>query len=125
MSKNREPSSAKKTSKKVSGKKSEHIEQPNLIRWRFYLVLLAMFFAFSALITRIAYIQIVEPDNLIQQGALMGSVHFKGASIWAAFPRSKPGEPPARYADALAIAAGFAATRTPEELYRFEEGEEE
>lgn len=41
-----------------------------LIRWRFYLVLLVIFFAFSALAGRIAYIQIIEPDNLIKQGDL-------------------------------------------------------
>ena len=41
-----------------------------LIRWRFYLVLLVILLAFSALAGRIAYIQIIEPDNLIKQGDL-------------------------------------------------------
>jgi hypothetical protein len=66
-----------------------------------------------------------NPDAYREARALFGSVHFKGASIWADFPRSKPGEDPARYADALSVAARFAALRTPESLYRFEEGEEE
>lgn len=57
--------------------------------------------------------------------ALFGTVHFKGPSVWADFPRSKPADPPERYADALAVAARFAAARTIEQLYRFEEGEEE
>ncbi|GAL13037.1 cell division protein FtsI [Vibrio astriarenae] len=39
-----------------------------LIRWRFYLVLGAVFIIFAALVGRIGYIQIIEPDNLIRQG---------------------------------------------------------
>lgn len=57
--------------------------------------------------------------------ALFGNVHFQRGALWADFPRSKAGEPPGRYADALAIAAWFAATRSPEELYRAETSEEE
>ncbi|MCB9597670.1 MAG: hypothetical protein H6719_33445 [Sandaracinaceae bacterium] len=57
--------------------------------------------------------------------ALFGSAHYKPGAVWADFPRSKPGEPPERYADALVIVAAFAATRSLEELSRIEAGEEE
>ena len=56
--------------KKLSVKKKNNQDSMVLIRWRFYLVLLVIFFAFSALAGRIAYIQIIEPDNLIKQGDL-------------------------------------------------------
>jgi len=58
-------------SKKVKPVESKTDHKPaTLIRWRFYLVLFFVFCAFAALAGRIAYIQIVEPDNLIKQGDL-------------------------------------------------------
>lgn len=39
-----------------------------LIQWRFYLVLFFVFCAFAVLVGRIAYIQVVDPGNLIHQG---------------------------------------------------------
>ncbi len=58
-------------SKKVKPVESKTEQQPvTLIRWRFYLVLFFVFCAFAALAGRIAYIQIIEPDNLIKQGDL-------------------------------------------------------
>ncbi|KLN67085.1 MULTISPECIES: penicillin-binding transpeptidase domain-containing protein [Vibrio] len=58
-------------SKKVKPVESKTEHKPaTLIRWRFYLVLFFVFCAFAALVGRIAYIQIVEPDNLIKQGDL-------------------------------------------------------
>jgi cell division protein FtsI (penicillin-binding protein 3) len=41
-----------------------------LIRWRFYVLLCFVIASFGALIGRAAYIQVVEPDNLIYQGDL-------------------------------------------------------
>jgi cell division protein FtsI (penicillin-binding protein 3) len=64
-----EASSSKATSGKanaVNGKDSE----PILIKWRFNLVIAFVFLAFAALVSRVAYIQIIEPDNLIRQGDL-------------------------------------------------------
>ena len=56
-------------SKKVTAAEAKtHPERPTLIRWRFYLLLVFVFGAFAALAGRIAYIQIIEPDNLIKQG---------------------------------------------------------
>jgi hypothetical protein len=55
--------------------------------------------------------------------ALFGNAHFQRGAVWADFPRSKPGESPERYADALALAASFAATRSLEQLYLDETGE--
>ncbi|MGX9416968.1 penicillin-binding transpeptidase domain-containing protein [Vibrio sp. WJH972] len=43
---------------------------PAIIHWRFYVVLVFVFVAFSFLIGRAAYIQVIEPDNLIHQGDL-------------------------------------------------------
>ncbi|MFB9135193.1 penicillin-binding transpeptidase domain-containing protein [Vibrio olivae] len=68
----------KKTApKKNSGKKTSTKTQPKqptsgpiLIQWRFYLILFFVFCAFALLVGRIAYIQIIEPDNLIRQGDL-------------------------------------------------------
>ncbi|MCG9650043.1 peptidoglycan glycosyltransferase FtsI [Vibrio brasiliensis] len=58
-------------SKKENNAEPKAEPQPtNLIRWRFYVVLFFVFCAFAALASRIAYIQIVEPDNLIKQGDL-------------------------------------------------------
>lgn len=50
----------------VNGKDSD----PILIKWRFNLVIAFVFLAFAALVSRVAYIQIIEPDNLIRQGDL-------------------------------------------------------
>ena len=50
----------------VNGKDSD----PILIKWRFNLVIAFVFLAFAALVARVAYIQIIEPDNLIRQGDL-------------------------------------------------------
>ncbi|MCG9631920.1 MULTISPECIES: penicillin-binding transpeptidase domain-containing protein [Vibrio] len=64
-----EASSSKATSGKanaVNGKDSD----PILIKWRFNLVIAFVFLAFAALVSRVAYIQIIEPDNLIRQGDL-------------------------------------------------------
>ncbi|BDR14576.1 penicillin-binding transpeptidase domain-containing protein [Vibrio sp. STUT-A11] len=46
------------------------VEESFLIRWRFHLLLFFVFCAFALLIGRVAYIQIIEPDNLIKQGDL-------------------------------------------------------
>ncbi|WP_162062481.1 penicillin-binding transpeptidase domain-containing protein [Vibrio taketomensis] len=59
-------SAPKPTSKPA--KEAVAVEPPQLIRWRFYLVLLFVFAIFAALVARIGYLQIIEPDNLIKQG---------------------------------------------------------
>ncbi|NRF24664.1 peptidoglycan glycosyltransferase FtsI [Vibrio coralliilyticus] len=73
-------------------KKKVVVEPPSLIRWRFYLVLFFVFSAFAALVTRIAYIQIVEPDNLIQQGDLR-SVRAKTIHSARGIVSDRNGEP--------------------------------
>ncbi|MEZ9182838.1 penicillin-binding transpeptidase domain-containing protein [Vibrio splendidus] len=50
--------------------KSEKDSDPILIKWRFNVVIAFVFLAFAALVGRVAYIQIIEPDNLIRQGDL-------------------------------------------------------
>ncbi len=45
-------------------------DAPVFIRWRFYVILFFVFSAFAFLAGRVAYIQIIEPDNLIYQGDL-------------------------------------------------------
>lgn len=55
--------------KKVTPAETPKTTQPApFIRWRFYLILLCVFGAFIALVGRIGYIQVIEPDNLIKQG---------------------------------------------------------
>lgn len=79
-------------------KKEKHVEpkaqpQPtNLIRWRFYVVLFFVFCAFAALAGRIAYIQIIEPDNLIKQGD-MRSVRAKTLHSARGIISDRNGEP--------------------------------
>ncbi|ELX4196262.1 penicillin-binding transpeptidase domain-containing protein [Vibrio vulnificus] len=62
----------------MMGKKSKTTVKPKeseqgtslLIRWRFHLVLGFVFLAFAALVVRLAFIQVIEPDNLIREGDL-------------------------------------------------------
>ncbi|ELI5738673.1 peptidoglycan glycosyltransferase FtsI [Vibrio fluvialis] len=52
-----------KTSDKVAEQNS-----PVFIRWRFYLIVFFVLLAFAMLVGRLAFIQIIEPDNLIREG---------------------------------------------------------
>ncbi|MBY7808876.1 peptidoglycan glycosyltransferase FtsI [Vibrio fluvialis] len=52
-----------KTSAKVTEQNS-----PVFIRWRFYLIVFFVLLAFAMLVGRLAFIQIIEPDNLIREG---------------------------------------------------------
>ncbi|PJC84927.1 peptidoglycan glycosyltransferase FtsI [Vibrio sp. HA2012] len=74
----RTPSKAgKKTAdKKTANKRVQPEEGYTLIRWRFYVILFFVFSAFIILTGRLAYIQIIKPDNLIRQGD-MRSVRVK------------------------------------------------
>ncbi|USD64870.1 penicillin-binding transpeptidase domain-containing protein [Vibrio sp. SCSIO 43136] len=69
---------SRKSAKKPTPKKTavKVADGPILIRWRFVTVLVFVFIALSALIGRLAYIQVIEPDNLIRQGD-MRSVRVK------------------------------------------------
>ncbi|MFW7522528.1 penicillin-binding transpeptidase domain-containing protein [Vibrio ostreicida] len=80
---------------KINGSASSNksaTESPSLIRWRFYLVLFFVFCAFFALVARIAFIQIVEPDNLIQQGD-MRSIRAKTIHSARGIISDRNGEP--------------------------------
>ncbi|KOO09784.1 cell division protein FtsI, partial [Vibrio xuii] len=78
---------------KVTPVKKTESEQPQtLIRWRFYLVLFFVFVAFAALVGRIAYIQIVETDNLLKQGDLR-SVRAKTLHSARGIISDRNGEP--------------------------------
>ncbi|MDN3609164.1 penicillin-binding transpeptidase domain-containing protein [Vibrio ostreicida] len=80
---------------KINGPASSNksaTESPSLIRWRFYLVLFFVFCAFFALVARIAFIQIVEPDNLIQQGD-MRSIRAKTIHSARGIISDRNGEP--------------------------------
>ncbi|ELT7225034.1 peptidoglycan glycosyltransferase FtsI [Vibrio cholerae] len=57
-------------SSRVSPRVTTAEPAPIFIRWRFYLLLFFVLTAFCALVTRVAYIQIIEPDNLIKEGDL-------------------------------------------------------
>ncbi|CAM3517671.1 Peptidoglycan synthase FtsI precursor [Vibrio aerogenes CECT 7868] len=56
--------------KKVQPALSPTEQKSVFIRWRFYVLLVFVFVAFAILVGRAAYIQILEPDNLIYQGDL-------------------------------------------------------
>nr|WP_245883967.1 penicillin-binding transpeptidase domain-containing protein [Vibrio albus] len=71
----------KKAGKKTAPQKSTNqrvvAEESNtLIRWRFYVILSFVFLAFATLVGRVAYIQVIQPDQLIRQGD-MRSVRVK------------------------------------------------
>ncbi|MBY7875286.1 peptidoglycan glycosyltransferase FtsI [Vibrio fluvialis] len=52
---------------KTSAKVTEQ-DSPVFIRWRFYLIVFFVLLAFAMLVGRLAFIQIIEPDNLIREG---------------------------------------------------------
>lgn len=71
---------------------SEKDSDPILIKWRFNVVIAFVFFAFAALVGRVAYIQIIEPDNLIRQGDLR-SVRVKAIPSARGIISDRNGEP--------------------------------
>ena len=82
------------TKDKKNEKKTVQVvsEEPFLIRWRFYLLLFFVFCAFGLLVARVAYIQIIEPDNLIKQGDLR-SVRVKSIPSARGIISDRNGEP--------------------------------
>ncbi|WP_210446975.1 penicillin-binding transpeptidase domain-containing protein [Vibrio crassostreae] len=72
--------------------KSEKDSDPILIKWRFNVVIAFVFLAFAALVGRVAYIQIIEPDNLIRQGDLR-SVRVKAIPSARGIISDRSGEP--------------------------------
>ena len=77
-----------------SSKDAQNTEQetPHIIRWRFYVILSCVLVIFSFLIGRVAYIQIIEPDNLIYQGDLR-SVRAKTLNSARGIISDRNGEP--------------------------------
>ncbi|AUI87339.1 peptidoglycan glycosyltransferase FtsI [Vibrio azureus] len=63
-----------------------------LIRWRLHLMLFFVFCAFALLVGRVAYIQIIEPDNLIKQSD-MRSVRVKSLQSARGIISDRNGEP--------------------------------
>jgi len=88
-------SSKPKVDKKDTSTKSsspQAVDNPFLIRWRFHLLLFFVFCAFALLVGRVAYIQVVEPDNLIKQGDLR-SVRVKSLPSARGIISDQNGEP--------------------------------
>ncbi len=75
-------------------KQAEVVEESEsfLIRWRFQLLLFFVFCAFALLVGRVAYIQVIEPDNLIKQGDLR-SVRVKAIPSARGIISDRNGEP--------------------------------
>ncbi|EGR0055540.1 TPA: penicillin-binding transpeptidase domain-containing protein [Vibrio vulnificus] len=84
----------------MMGKKSKTTVKPKeseqgtslLIRWRFHLVLGFVFLAFTALVVRLAFIQVIEPDNLIREGDLR-SIRVKALPSARGIISDRNGEP--------------------------------
>ncbi|EOB6677578.1 penicillin-binding transpeptidase domain-containing protein [Vibrio vulnificus] len=84
----------------MMGKKSKTTVKPKeseqgtslLIRWRFHLVLGFVFLAFAALVIRLAFIQVIEPDNLIREGDLR-SIRVKALPSARGIISDRNGEP--------------------------------
>ncbi len=100
---------------KVTNKRVEKTEPVFLIPWRFYIIIAFVLIVFSVLVVRIAYIQVVEPDDLIKQGDLR-SVRIKAIPSARGIISDRNGEPlavsvpvQAVWADPVAIvkAGGF------------------
>ncbi|SDG65200.1 cell division protein FtsI (penicillin-binding protein 3) [Vibrio xiamenensis] len=89
--KKKTPKPNSKSTKSTHSSKS-NTAAPILIQWRFYLILLFVFSAFALLIGRIAYIQIIQPDNLIKQGDLR-SVRAKTLHSARGIISDRNGEP--------------------------------
>ncbi len=67
----KKPVQAKAKSNKSATKPApskEAMPAPVFIRWRFYLLIFFLLAAMAALIGRVAFIQVIEPDNLIREG---------------------------------------------------------
>ncbi|MBY8315635.1 peptidoglycan glycosyltransferase FtsI [Vibrio fluvialis] len=66
----KKPAKAKEkaTAKPKTSAKVAEQDSPVLIRWRFYLIVFFVLLAFAMLVGRLAFIQIIEPDNLIREG---------------------------------------------------------
>lgn len=93
----------------------EQEEESLLIRWRLNVILAFVLLAFCTLVGRAAYIQVIEPDNLIRQGDLR-SVRVKALPSARGIISDRNGEPlavsvpvQAVWADPVAIfkAGGF------------------
>ncbi|MFA0612962.1 penicillin-binding transpeptidase domain-containing protein [Vibrio splendidus] len=93
MTGKKEKSPAKPVNKSTKERvKSEKDSDPILIKWRFNVVIAFVFLAFAALVGRVAYIQIIEPDNLIRQGDLR-SVRVKAIPSARGIISDRNGEP--------------------------------
>lgn len=66
----KKPAKAKEkaTAKPKTSAKVAEQDSPVFIRWRFYLIVFFVLLAFAILVGRLAFIQIIEPDNLIREG---------------------------------------------------------
>ncbi|MGF1772964.1 peptidoglycan glycosyltransferase FtsI [Vibrio wakamikoensis] len=83
----------KKVVKSSNKKQSQQaVSQPALIAWRFRLIMGGVLLIFTALVARIGYIQVIEPDNLIKQGDLR-SVRVKALPSARGIISDKNGEP--------------------------------
>ena len=93
MTGKKEKSPAKPVKKSTKERvNSEKDSDPILIKWRFNVVIAFVFLAFAALVGRVAYIQIIEPDNLIRQGDLR-SVRVKAIPSARGIISDRNGEP--------------------------------
>lgn len=66
------PKKAKRSKKTVPsksvGKQAKQIAKPSFNRWRFQFVVGGLVFVFGVLVSRAAYLQIIQPERLIKEG---------------------------------------------------------
>lgn len=77
--------------KKKTNKRNKK-QQPILIQWRFFMLCFFVFLAFAALVSRAAYIQVIEPDRLRYEGDLR-SVRIKALDSARGMITDRNGEP--------------------------------
>ncbi len=58
----------KKSAAKPRGKQAKQIAKPTFNRWRFQFVIVSLAAVFTVLVSRAAYLQIIQPERLIKEG---------------------------------------------------------
>jgi cell division protein FtsI (penicillin-binding protein 3) len=77
--------------RKGTARQAKARKQPTLISWRFAFVVLSLSTIFVGLIARAAYLQVIEPDKLIEQGDLR-SLRVKSDEVLRGMITDRNGE---------------------------------
>ena len=65
---NKKSTSARKSTSSKNNKQAKQIAKPGFNRWRFQFVVVSLVIVFSVIVSRAAYLQIIQPGRLIEEG---------------------------------------------------------